>query len=67
MPRLTRLRQLRLDAALTQAELAERTGLARTTIVRLEQGDPNAQPPTIRALQRALRLKKPTDLWQEPR
>jgi len=65
MPRLTRLRKLRLDAALTQAELAERTGLARTTIIRLEAGDPNALPPTIRKLARALRLKRPADLWKE--
>jgi len=66
MPRLTRLRVLRLRAALTQAELAEMTGLARTTIVRLEQGDPNALPPTIRKLQRALRLRRPHELWEEP-
>ena len=64
MPRLTRLRQLRLRAALTQAELADRAHLTRTTIVRLEAGDPNALPPTIRRLARVLRVK-PTDLWEE--
>lgn len=64
MPSLTRLRVLRLRAALTQAELAERTGLARTTIVRLEQGDPNPLPPTVRKLARALRVK-PTALWED--
>lgn len=64
VPRLTRLRDLRLRAALTQAELAERAGLARTTIVRLEAGDPNALPPTLRRLQRALGLKRPTDLYE---
>ena len=66
MQRLTRLRKLRLDAALTQVELAERARLTRTTIVRLEAVDPNALPTTIRRLQRALRLKKPTELWEEP-
>jgi transcriptional regulator with XRE-family HTH domain len=64
VPRLTRLRDLRLRAALTQAELADRAGLARTTIVRLEKGDPNALPPTLRRLQRALGLKRPTDLYE---
>jgi DNA-binding XRE family transcriptional regulator len=64
MPRLTRLRALRLRAALTQADLAERAGVARTTIVRLEQGDPNVLPTTLRKLAKALRVK-PTDLWEE--
>jgi transcriptional regulator with XRE-family HTH domain len=61
---LTRLRDLRLRAALTQAELADRAGLARTTIVRLEAGAPTARPPTLRLLQRALGLKQPTDLYE---
>ena len=65
MPRLTRLRELRLRAAMTQIELAEKTGLARTTIVRLEQGDPNALPPTLRKLAKALHVK-PTELWEDP-
>jgi putative transcriptional regulator len=41
-----RLRQLRIDAGLTQAELAERAGVADGTISRLERGrlrDPSAQ------------------------
>jgi DNA-binding XRE family transcriptional regulator len=66
MPRLTRLRELRLRAAMTQAELAEASGVARTTIIRLEAGDPNALPPTLRKLARALRLRRPSDLWEEP-
>lgn len=65
VPRLTRLRELRLRAALTQAELAERAQVARTTIVRLEAGDPNVLPTTLRRLARALRCK-PTDLWEAP-
>lgn len=64
MPRLIRLRELRLRAALTQLELAERAGVARTTIVRLEQGDPNVLPTTLRKLARALKVK-PTDLWED--
>ena len=63
MPRLIRLRELRLRAAMTQLELAERAGIARTTIIRLEQGDPNVLPTTLRKLARALRVK-PTDLWE---
>lgn len=61
LPRLTRLRELRLRAALTQTELAERAGVARTTIVRLEAGDPNVLPPTLRKIARALHVR-PRDL-----
>jgi DNA-binding XRE family transcriptional regulator len=64
VPPLIRLRELRLEAALSQADLAERAGVARTTIVRLEAGDPNVLPSTLRKLARALRCK-PTDLWKE--
>jgi len=66
LPRLSRLRELRTRAALTQVELAQRANVARTTIVRLEQGDPNVLPTTLRKLAKALRVK-PTDLWEEPR
>lgn len=64
MPVLTRLRDLRLRAAMTQAELAERSGVARTTIIRLEAGDPDALPPTVKKLARALHVK-PFELWEE--
>jgi len=64
VPRLERLQELRIRAALTQAELAERAGLSRTTIVRLEQGDPNVLPSTLRKLARALKVK-PVELWEE--
>ena len=63
MPRLTRLRDLRFRAGLTQADLAERAEVARTTIIRLEQGDPNATPTTLRKLARVLRVKVP-ELWE---
>jgi transcriptional regulator with XRE-family HTH domain len=61
---LINLRELRFRLALTQLELAERAGVARTTIVRLEQGDENAGPGTIKKLARALGVK-PTDLWED--
>lgn len=54
---LTRLRELRLRAALTQIELAERSGVGRTTIVHLEHGRPNQLPSTVRKLARALRVR----------
>ncbi|OGU23668.1 MAG: hypothetical protein A2580_13340 [Hydrogenophilales bacterium RIFOXYD1_FULL_62_11] len=34
-----RIRDSRKDAGLTQAELAERVGLSRATVVRIENGD----------------------------
>ena len=65
MPRLTRLRDLRIRAALTQIELADLAGLSRGTIIRLEQGDEKAVPTTLRKLTRALRLKQPSELWED--
>lgn len=46
------LRQ-RLLAALTQAQLADKAGLRRLTVTRLENGG-EARPPTVRALADAL-------------
>ena len=55
MPALARLRELRIRAGLTQAELADKARVARTTIIRLEKHlDPNAEPTTLRRLARAL-------------
>lgn len=51
--RPSRLRHLRKTAALTQEELADRAGLKRLTITRLENGG-EARPPTVRRLARAL-------------
>jgi len=56
MARLARLRELRVKAGMYQIELAERAGVARTTIIRLEAGDENASPGTIRKIARALRV-----------
>ena len=64
VPNLVRLRDLRMRAAMTQADLAERAGIARTTVIRLEAGDPNVNPSTLRKLARALRVK-PAELWEE--
>jgi len=61
MTPLTHLKDLRLRAALSQADLGKKAGVARTTITRLEQGDPNVLPSTLRKLAQALKVK-PTDL-----
>ena len=43
---------------MTQVELAEKAGLGRMTIVRLERGGTDAaRPSTIRKLARALKVK----------
>lgn len=61
VPALTRLRDLRTRAAWSQRDLADRAGVAQTTIVRLERGDPNVLPSTLRKLAKALNVK-PSDL-----
>lgn len=65
MQQLTRLRELRVRAGLTQIDLADRSAVARTTIIRLEAGDPNPTPTTVRKLARALRVK-PYHLYEAP-
>jgi transcriptional regulator with XRE-family HTH domain len=64
MPALTRLRDLRMRKALTQDQLARLANVERRTIIRLEQGDPNVRPSTLRKLARALRVQ-PHELWEE--
>jgi transcriptional regulator with XRE-family HTH domain len=64
LPTLTRLKALRILAAMTQAELAERSGVARTTIIRLEAGEPAPLPSTVRKLARALHVR-PAELFGE--
>lgn len=54
---LSNLQNLRIRAALSQRDLAKKAGVAHTTIVRLEGGDPNFLPSTLRKLARALHVK----------
>lgn len=53
-----RLRYLRLRQALSQAELAERAGISRITIIKLEaDARRDAWPQTVRKLARALGVR----------
>lgn len=61
MPKLPRLRELREAAFLSQAELAQRAGVSRVTIVDLEAGRAEARWTTGRKLAEALGVA-PTDL-----
>ena len=58
--RVPRLRDVRHRIALSQEELAERSGVARSTIIKLEAGR-DAWPSTVRKLAAALGVK-PADL-----
>jgi transcriptional regulator with XRE-family HTH domain len=51
---MARLRELRRRRVLTLEELAQKAGVGRNTIWRLEQGVMGAQPRTIRKLAKAL-------------
>ena len=62
MPTVPNLRKLRIEAALSQRELAEASGVTQGTISRLEQGDTNVQPSTLRKLAAALGVK-PKELF----
>jgi transcriptional regulator with XRE-family HTH domain len=58
---MVRLRELRHRRVLTLEELAEKAGVGRNTIWRLEHGVMGAQPRTIRKLANALDVE-PEDL-----
>jgi transcriptional regulator with XRE-family HTH domain len=60
---LPMLRRRRQEAALTQVELAQRSGVTPLTIVRLEAGYP-ARMSTIRKLSRVLKVK-PAELMRK--
>jgi transcriptional regulator with XRE-family HTH domain len=62
---LSRLREVRERAALSQDDLAQRAGLTRVTVTRLEGGQP-ARPSTTRRLARALGVRV-AELMEEPR
>jgi transcriptional regulator with XRE-family HTH domain len=55
--RLTSLKKERQRRRLTQMELAEISGVNRTTITRLERGATRASPVTMSKLARALKVK----------
>jgi transcriptional regulator with XRE-family HTH domain len=61
LPGLERLREVREAKALSLAELADRSGLTKNTIYRLEHGAPEPYPSTIRKLAEALGVA-PNDL-----
>jgi transcriptional regulator with XRE-family HTH domain len=58
------LARFRLQAALSQRELAQQSGVSHPTIARLERGT-DAHPRTVRRLAEALGVK-PADLMREP-
>ena len=49
-----KLKELRLDQALSARDLADRAGINYRTILRLEHGQTEAQPRTVRKLAEAL-------------
>ena len=57
---MPRLRDVRHRMALSQEELADKSGVARSTIIKLEAGR-DAWPSTVRKLATALGVK-PADL-----
>ena len=62
-----KLKRYRRGAALTQIELAERAGLAQSTVTMIETGQiSEPRPSTLKALAEVLELK-PIDLLDDPR
>jgi transcriptional regulator with XRE-family HTH domain len=60
---MAKLRELRRRRVLTLEELAEKAGVGRNTIWRLEHGVMGAQPRTIRKIAKALNVE-PEELVQ---
>lgn len=58
------VRRHRLEQAWTQDQLAARAGINRGTLLKIEAGDHQPHPPTIRKLARALGVA-PTQLTTE--
>lgn len=56
MPAIVRdwLKQIRLSKNLTQKQVADRAGIARTTYASIEQGERNAGVPTAKAIAKVL-------------
>jgi transcriptional regulator with XRE-family HTH domain len=63
---MSKLERVRRMQALTQEELAERSGVTRSTISRLEDGLQQARPSTLRKLAAALGVP-PSEIldWDE--
>ena len=63
MVKLARLKLIRERKALTQRELAEKAGINRVTITRIENGYDQPFPATVRKLADALGVR-PEDLME---
>lgn len=63
MVKLARLKLVRERKALTQQQLAEKAGVNRVTITRLEHGNDQPFPTTVRKLADALGVE-PEDLME---
>ena len=62
--KLLRLRELREERGFSQYDLAQQSGVGRSTIAALETGERGAHPSTTRSLARALRVTVP-DLYRD--
>jgi transcriptional regulator with XRE-family HTH domain len=62
----TKIREARRQAAMTQAQLAETSGVSRATIARLEKGAEGPFPGTIQKIASALEVRPLDILDQEP-
>jgi transcriptional regulator with XRE-family HTH domain len=51
-----KLRQLRIERAMTQEELAQVAGIGKNTVNRLETNTTEPRPPTLRKLAQALEV-----------
>jgi transcriptional regulator with XRE-family HTH domain len=51
-----RLKDLRIEQALTQADLADKAGVALNTVARLERNESEPHMPTVRKLAAALEV-----------
>jgi transcriptional regulator with XRE-family HTH domain len=61
--KLTRLRRLREEAALSQQELAEKSGVSRAALVKIEACESEPRPSTLRKIAAALGAR-PRDLME---
>ena len=62
--KLLRLRELREERGFSQYDLAQQSGVGRSTIAALETGERGAHPSTTRSIARALRVTVP-DLYRD--